>query len=106
MNSTDFHQLLRLLFAFALVMAMMGLLGLFLRRINERRILPGGKKRRLSIVETLPIDGRRRLVLLRRDNVEHLVILGTNTETLIERRIESGQDGALPEEPICPTPPL
>ena len=36
---------------------------------------PGGK-RRLAIVEVLPLDGRRRLVLLRRDDVEHLVLLG------------------------------
>jgi len=32
--------------------------------------------RRLDVVEILNIDARRRLILVRRDNVEHLVMIG------------------------------
>jgi flagellar protein FliO/FliZ len=35
----------------------------------------------------MPIDPKRRLVLLRRDNVEHLVILGATGETIVETNI-------------------
>ena len=44
-------------------------------------------KRRLKIVESLPIDARRRLVILTCDDKQHLVIIGANSETLIEADI-------------------
>jgi flagellar protein FliO/FliZ len=91
MNPTDIHTILRLVFALTFVLALMGLLHLFLRRLRERNPLQGGK-RRLSVIETLPLDARRKLVLVQRDHVEHLVILGTTGETVIEHGIESGQD--------------
>ena len=57
-----------------------------------KRYLPGLKVgaragRRLSVVEVLMLDTRRRLVLVRRDDVEHLILLGATTETVIERGI-------------------
>lgn len=50
----------------------------------------GGRKadRRLHILETLVIDPRRRLVLVRRDDAEHLLLLGGTTDTVVERGIE------------------
>ena len=41
-------------------------------------------RRRLAIVEVLPLDARRRLVLLKRDNIEHLVLLGPGSDIVIE----------------------
>ena len=49
-------------------------------------------KRRLKVVEALPLDARRRLVLLQRDNKQHLVILGPNGETVIETDIKPKPD--------------
>lgn len=46
-----------------------------------------GGKRRLSLVEVLPLDAKRRLVLLRRDGTEHLVLLGLSGDVVIERGI-------------------
>jgi flagellar protein FliO/FliZ len=43
--------------------------------------------KRLSIVEVSPVDAKRRLVLVRRDGVEHLVLLGATNETVIETGI-------------------
>jgi flagellar protein FliO/FliZ len=57
-----------------------------------RRYGVGGRpatagKRRLAIVEVAPIDGKRRLVLLRRDSTEHLVLLGPESALLVESGI-------------------
>ncbi|HLY55173.1 MAG TPA: hypothetical protein VKS60_06430, partial [Stellaceae bacterium] len=46
-----------------------------------------GGKRRLGVVEATPIDGRRSLVLIRRDDVEHLLLLGPAHDLVIETRI-------------------
>ena len=106
MNGIDLHQILRLIFAMLFVLALMGMLNVVVKRVYGTQLQTGNKKRRLQIVETLPIDVRRRLVLLRRDDREHLVILGTNGETVIEQGIESGQNSVSLEEPSCPQPIL
>lgn len=59
----------------------------------------GGKRRRLAIVEVLPLDAKRRLVLLRRDGTEHLVLLGATSDTLIERGIHDGSAFAVADAP-------
>lgn len=44
-------------------------------------------ERRLSISEQFNIDGRRRLILLRRDDVEHLIMTGGPVDVVIETGI-------------------
>ena len=69
----------------------LGLIGLFawlLRRFGPPGRLRGPGRRRLSIVEILPLDARRRLVLLRRDGKEHLILIGQTHDLLIEAGIE------------------
>jgi flagellar protein FliO/FliZ len=69
----------------------LGLIGLFawlLRRFGPPGRLRGPGKRRLSIVEILPVDARRRLVLLRRDGKEHLILIGQTRDLVIEAGIE------------------
>lgn len=46
-----------------------------------------GRKRRLATIESASLDSRHRVVLVRRDNVEHLVLIGPNTSQVIERGI-------------------
>jgi hypothetical protein len=45
------------------------------------------KPRRLGVVEATSVDGRRRLLLVRRDNVEHLIMTGGPVDVLIETGI-------------------
>lgn len=45
------------------------------------------KPRRLGVVESTSVDGRRRLILVRRDNVEHLIMTGGPVDVLIETGI-------------------
>ncbi len=92
MELIDTHQLLKFVCALTFVLALMGLLALALRRINNLPRLSNPRQRRLKLVESLPLDGRRRLVILQRDDKQHLVILGATGETVIESGIESKQD--------------
>ena len=76
----------------AALVFVLGIIGLF--ALLARRFIPGarntnrrGSKRRLSIVEVLPVDTKRRLVLLKRDDTEHLILLGQNGDTVVERNI-------------------
>ncbi|MFO1153850.1 MAG: flagellar biosynthetic protein FliO [Rhodospirillales bacterium] len=73
-------------FALALVfvVALIGGLAVVARRFGLGGVAPAGKARRLAIVEVLAVDNRRRLVLIRRDHSEHLVLLGPSGDTVIE----------------------
>lgn len=47
----------------------------------------GRRRRRLMLVESLALDGKRRLMLIRRDDREHLILVGGGTDQLIEKDI-------------------
>ena len=44
-------------------------------------------KRRLAIVESLSVDGKSRLVLVRRDDREHLLVVGPTGSVVVETGI-------------------
>src|SRR5690348_11121024 len=48
---------------------------------------PRGRQPRLAVIESTMIDSRRQLWLLRRDNVEHLIMTGGPTDVVIEPNI-------------------
>lgn len=52
------------------------------------RVSTGPAAKRLSVTEIQRIDARRRLMLIRRDNVEHLILLNGDQDLLIESGIE------------------
>lgn len=74
-----------LIFAVAWIAKRLGLGG---------RIATGRGKRRLSVQEVLPLDGKRRLVLLKRDGVEHLLLIGLTTDVVVETGIVASADKA------------
>ncbi|MBU2327470.1 MAG: flagellar biosynthetic protein FliO, partial [Alphaproteobacteria bacterium] len=49
----------------------------------------GGRNRqpRLQVLDAAAVDTRRRIVLIRRDNIEHLVMIGGPTDIVIESGI-------------------
>ena len=49
------------------------------------------------MINAASVDGRRRLVLVRRDNVEHLLLIGGPTDAVIEPNI--GRTGAATTAP-------
>ncbi|SFC58416.1 flagellar biosynthetic protein FliO [Devosia psychrophila] len=46
-----------------------------------------GRNRRLSVVDSLPLDPKRQLLIIRRDNVEHLILTGGAQDLVIETGI-------------------
>lgn len=56
------------------------------RRFNFMQLAGGAQGGRMRLVETLMIDARRRVALIRVDGREHLILLGSTGETLIESR--------------------
>ncbi len=73
--------------ALAFVLGLFGLMALMARKFGLGYPMTGSNlkgRKRLSLVESMPLDAKRRLVLLKRDNAEHLVILGVSSELLIE----------------------
>ncbi|OAI23054.1 hypothetical protein A1351_19995 [Methylosinus sp. R-45379] len=58
---------------------------LFGRRIKAPG--PRNRPRRLDIVDTFDVDGDRQLVIVRRDNVEHLLLIGGPNDLLVEASI-------------------
>jgi hypothetical protein len=58
--------------------------------------------RRLGIVDAFDLDRHRQLVIIRRDNVEHLLMIGGPNDLVIESAIERAQPmmGELRREPV------
>ncbi|ODT75435.1 MAG: hypothetical protein ABS76_34130 [Pelagibacterium sp. SCN 64-44] len=46
-----------------------------------------GRNRRLSVVDTLVLDQKRQLLIVRRDNVEHLILTGGPQDVVVETGI-------------------
>ena len=88
---SDLPEYLRLVLALIFVLSLMGGLAYLLKRFGlggPTAPLPGRLKR-MKVIESLALDPRRRAVILRHDNKEHLVILGPSGETLIDTNIAS-----------------
>ena len=52
--------------------------------LGNRGPIVRGKSKRLSIIETMVLDPKRRVVLIQCDKSEHLILLGTNNEQVID----------------------
>jgi flagellar protein FliO/FliZ len=79
--------------AFAVVLALIGLTAWLVRRFGGNRLGGAnarGRQPRLAVIDASPVDGRRRLVLIRRDNVEHLLMIGGPTDVVVEQNIVRG----------------
>ncbi len=88
----DFADVARGIAALALTLGLIGLAGVLARRYGPSNLFRTAKPkadRRLSVVETLMLDPARRLVLVRFDDQERLLLLG-------EGRVLA--EGAAPEE--------
>jgi len=85
----ELSQYFRFVLALVFVLGLIGLLALIAKRYGlgmAQSAMTGGKKR-LKLVEVMVLDAKRRAILFRRDEVEHLVILGANGETVVETNI-------------------
>lgn len=74
---------------FVIVLVLVGLAIWAVRRYARGGLGAAARGRlpRLAIVDAMVIDNRRRLVLIRRDNVEHLILIGGPTDLVVEPQI-------------------
>src|SRR5205085_9160866 len=81
---------LRFLFAFVVVLGLIALTTWLVRRFGGERLgaaTTRGRQPRLAVIDAAAVDGRRRLILIRRDNIEHLLMIGGPTDVVVEANI-------------------
>jgi flagellar protein FliO/FliZ len=76
--------------ALALVLALVGFAALAAKRFGIPGIAKGTHGgRRLSVSESLMVGTKHKLILFKRDGVEHLVLVGPNGATVVEGGIDA-----------------
>jgi Flagellar biosynthesis protein, FliO len=91
------------------LMGLAGLIGLWIlywlvKKLRHGTFISGGRNAlpRLAVQDATPVDSHRRLVLVRRDDVEHLLLIGGNTDIVVEQNIRHG----VPAQRSAPEPVL
>ena len=91
---SDWGLVARFLVALAIVLALIAGATWVARRYFGAAMLGGlGGKRRLAVIEYALLDGKSRLVLVRRDTTEHLLVLGPTGAVVVETGIASPATG-------------
>src|SRR3954447_15077340 len=116
---TEGSLLVRFVVAFVIVLALIGITFWLIRRFGGARVgsaAQRGRAPRLAVIDAAAVDGRRRLVLVRRDNIEHLIMIGGPSDIVVETNIvrampardqvpQRGPGAAEPQPPrIAPLP--
>jgi flagellar biogenesis protein FliO len=99
-------QALTFVFAFVAVLALIGVAAWLVRRFAGSRLGANtnrGRMPRLAVIDAAAVDGRRRLVLVRRDNIEHLLMIGGPTDIVVEANIVRAMTA---REPMPQRPPV
>jgi flagellar protein FliO/FliZ len=88
----------RFILASFFVLGLLGLFALGLKRFGQKSLLQTfqqkfgqnlGQTGRLCIIETRYIDAKSKLVLVKRDNSEHLLLIGDGKAIVIEAGIKN-----------------
>jgi hypothetical protein len=84
------------------------------RNLTFGTFVAGGRNRktRLAVMDATAVDSHRRLVLVRRDDIEHLLLIGGPTDVVVERDIRLSarrrpsltEDGGQQQAPAPPRP--
>ncbi|MEL6216219.1 MAG: hypothetical protein AAFQ99_11160 [Pseudomonadota bacterium] len=100
MGDVLFYLLLAIVVAASVV-----LIAVLLRGFLPQQSAAGSKmfgpkpEKRLEVVDQATLDGRRKLVLLRRDDKEHLLMIGGPVDVVIETGIASVTRGTTSGSP-------
>ncbi len=88
----------------AAVVVVLLLIYWIVKRRGPMTFLRGGANRqpRLAVIDAAPVDSRRRLVLVRRDNVEHLIMIGGPSDIVVESRIVRADGTRVVKKPTQP----
>ncbi len=80
----------RFSFAFLIMLGLIGTAAWAVRRFATARLgsdSSRGRAPRLAVIDTANVDERRRLILVRRDSVEHLLMIGGSIDIVVEANI-------------------
>ncbi len=77
---------IRIVVAFGVVLALIGMCALGLRYLAQKKPgwLSAGSVGRLQVIESRMLDARRKLVLVKRDGQEHLLLLSPQGDIVVE----------------------
>lgn len=81
-------QAIAVIMALAVVLLLFGLFIFILKRLMGASA-PQNRARqpRIAVMDSAQVDARRRLVLIRRDNIEHLLLIGGPSDVVVEQHI-------------------
>ncbi len=97
------QELLQMTGALLIVLAMIGGTALCFRRFAKTGNFRTSPARELEVVESLMLDPKRRLVRVRHGASEHLILLGVQSELLIEASTRGNcNHGAQPPNTLSP----
>ena len=91
----DYANYFQFFVALVFVLGLIGLVALLMRIYGPGSAMHSiqrrakGKPRRLEIVDGMSLDARRKLILVRRDSTEHLILLSAHQDLLVESGITS-----------------
>ena len=89
--SGDLGSVLKYVVALTFVLGLLGGTLILVRRFSRGSAMGGtsgrGRLPRLAVLDHATVDARRRLVLVRRDHVEHLLLIGGPTDIVVEANI-------------------
>jgi flagellar protein FliO/FliZ len=82
-------------FGFVLVVpVVIAIVAWLVYRFGVKRAAARKRQLRVAVMDAASVDSRRRLILIRRDNVEHLLIIGGPTDVVVETNIMRGNVAA------------
>ncbi|MBJ3783934.1 flagellar biosynthetic protein FliO [Devosia sediminis] len=102
------NTILTVVFALGIVLVLI-LLAVWLLKLisNMSSNAIRGRNRRLAVVDTLVVDQKRQLLIVRRDDVEHLILIGGPQDLVVENGFvapDVPQPPARRPLPVVPTP--
>ena len=104
----DMPLAVRFFLAFLIVLGLIGATAWAVRRFGAGRLGGAGtraRQPRLAVVDHASVDSRRRLILVRRDNIEHLVLIGGPTDVVVEANIVRAAPATRRSPPAAETLP-
>ncbi|MEQ1769968.1 MAG: hypothetical protein ABL879_09025 [Devosia sp.] len=104
-NSTYLNAAFALGIVLVLIVMGVWVLKVFTKASGD--MVRGSSKRRLTIVDQVVVDNKRRLLIVRRDNVEHVILTGGPQDLLVESGIAVAEQQPQPanvRRNVRPTP--
>ena len=90
MEVMDSQMIVKFLVAFIFVISLMFVISYIAKKMGlSNNVTMNNVKKRLAVTSFMAVDHKHRLYLVKRDDVEHLILIGPNNQTVVERNIKS-----------------